>query len=99
MSKTYTFIQPVEYKGSTFESIELDFDALTGQDLIEVERLFIAADPMNEAVNIREFSKEYQIIVASQLASLPIDFFHKICARDFSQITTKVRLFFSGVDL
>lgn len=98
MGKTYELNKPIQFGGKEVKEINLDFDSLNGGALIQAERLFVAANQSNEAINIREYSQEYQAYVASQLSGLPITFFHEIDGYDFSQITTKVKHFFLGVD-
>ncbi|OPA76740.1 hypothetical protein BVG16_16345 [Paenibacillus selenitireducens] len=98
MKETIELLNPIEFHGQTITGIELDFEMLTGEVLIRIDREFMAADRMNEAVNIREYSKEYQILTASHLSGLPMEFYHNIKARDFSAITTRVQHFFIGID-
>lgn len=86
--------KPVEFDGNTVMEINLDLESLTGEDILQVERQFSYGNSENQANMIKEFSKEWQILVAAKAAKLPKEFFLRIDARDFSLITIAVQNFF-----
>lgn len=90
----FKFSKPVEFDGEKVESINLDLDSLTGQDMMMIERQFLSLSRENQANLMKEFSKEYQILIAARAAKLPVEFFSSIGARDFSGITIHVQNFF-----
>lgn len=87
-------LKPIEFDGQTYDSINLDLEGLTGQDMLLVERLFLSQNATNQASLLKELSKEYQAFVAVQAAKLPFEFIQKVSAKDFSRITTAVGNFF-----
>ncbi|MBJ6362097.1 phage tail assembly protein [Paenibacillus sp. GCM10012307] len=96
----YTLKKPVEFEGQTIESINLDFDSVTGDDMIAIERRFLAAGNGHEFLVVKEFNKEYQIQFAARASKLPLEFFKLVSAFDFSRITVQVGNFFmNGVSV
>lgn len=91
--------KPVEFDGESFTEISLDLDGLTAGDMISIGRQFNAIAPGNETTFSKELSKEYQLLTASRAAKMPIEFFYKLSARDFTRITVRVQNFFTGADL
>lgn len=87
--------KPVEFEGKTYDEIPLDLESLNGNDMLNVERQFLAGEG-NQAVMVKEFSKEYQALVAARAAKLPFEFFQSIGAYDFSRVTVRVQNFFIG---
>lgn len=98
MQEKIQLVKPVTFNNELITEINLNLDALTGADLIEVERQFITANAINEAVQIKEYSKEYQVMVAARASGLPVSFYEQLGGRDFSQVTTKVQYFFTRME-
>lgn len=90
----YRLIKPIQFDGETIEEINLELDSLKGNDLLLVERQFLAMGDQNQAMMLKELSKEYQVVVAARAAKLPVEFFQEISAKDFSRITMQVQNFF-----
>ena len=83
------FKKPFEFEGKTFDGLELDLDALTGQDLIDAERE-ASAIIGRPAVDI---DKTYQACIAAKASGTVVDMLIKLPAREFSKITSEVQLF------
>lgn len=99
MKEIIKLVRPITHEGEEIKEIRLDFDSLTGGKLIEVERQFLMASPLNEGVSIKEYSKEYQALVAAKISNYPIEVFHQLGGRDFSNVTIMVQNFFIGAVL
>ena len=91
--KVFVFSRPVEFEGTEYKQIDFDLESLTGNDMLAVERQFLASG-VNQSVMVKEFNKEYQALVAARAAKLPFEFFQSIGARDFSRVTIAVQNFF-----
>lgn len=95
MRKSYELEKPIEFDGVVRTEIELDLESLTGQDLLIVERQFNSFAG-NQSITVKEYNKEYLALVAARASKLPIEFFQRLGAKDFSAVTIKVQLFFIG---
>lgn len=71
--------------------IKLDFDSLSGQDIINAEKEFTAR---GGAGIMKENSKMYQAIIAAKLSGVIYDDLLLCSAKDFSEITLQVQNFF-----
>lgn len=85
----------INFHGEYVKEVELNFDELTGNDLIEAEKQVMASDniPM-----VTDFNKAYLIAVASRLIKVPADELRNMNAKDFSKIITEVQRFLLGSD-
>lgn len=82
--------KPVAWEEIQYDAIFLDLEGLTGNDLLEAEREFIASGG-NAAV--AELSKGYLATVAARAAKVPTEVIKALSAKDFSSITLKVQHF------
>lgn len=90
--------KPFDFDGKGYSEIRLDFDSLSGADIIGAERQFFA-NGANQSISIKEFSKEFQAYIAARAAKLPVEFFFALSVQDFTQVTLKVQNFFLEADL
>lgn len=90
--ETYKLRTPKLFDDVERKEIQLDLEGLTGEDIISAERQFLASGN-NDANPLKEFAKEYQILLAARAAKLPVEFFHSLSAKDFTAITIKVQNF------
>lgn len=83
------------FRGEEVKEIDLNFDELTGNDLIEAEKQVMASDniPM-----VTDFNKAYLITVAARLLKLPAPELRNINAKDFTSITSEVQRFLLNSD-
>lgn len=89
---TINFKRTVKYKGETIESLDFDFDKLTGKDAENIENEcrrsgnFIAAPAMQS---------EYIMRAAAKACTRPIgvDLFDKISINDYNKIRSAARNF------
>lgn len=94
-----TLKKPIEFEGQKHNEINLDFDSLTGADILTAEQMYTRSNLSNAGNMAKEFSKEYQIHVAARAANLPVELFLKLGALDFSVITVAVQNFFLDVSV
>jgi len=95
----YTLKNPIEFDGEQVTEINLTLDALNGQDIINVDRQFFLSSQANQAVQLKENTKEYQMLIAATAASKPIEFFTMLKIKDFNEICFKVQRFLLYGDL
>ncbi len=84
LSKPYTF------EGKEYTELKLDFDVLTGRDMIIAEaEVRVIADP----APVAELSKSYLAVMAAKAARVPVDLILGLPAKDFSKVTIEVQNF------
>lgn len=91
--ESYKFLKPVTFDDKEYMEIQFDLDGLTGEDMLAAERRFNLSHRENQGAPLKELSKEYQIHVMAIASQMPVEFFNKISAKDFSRITIKVQNF------
>lgn len=86
--------KPITFDGKLIESISLDLDSLTGEDIEKAEVQFMTNNPSIAAQTpLKEMSKGFLSIVAAKAAKKPLEFIKKLSAPDYSQVTTQVQVF------
>lgn len=83
--------KPIETTNGTVTEVNLDFDSLTGQDIIDAEKEFSIRG--GNAI-MKENSKMYQGIIAAKVSGIIYDDLLLCTAKDFSKITLQVQNFF-----
>lgn len=87
---TIALSQKTEFKGETYEKVEMDFGGLTGRDIEAVE------DEVSAAENIRfspSVSKRYQRYLAAKAAGVPSDMVKTLPMRDYNMMVEAARYF------
>jgi len=82
--------QPITVKGTEVKELNLDFDKLTGNDIINASR---EAQLLGENIVVPEFSKQYLAIVAAKASGINVEDINNLPARDFTAITIAVQNF------
>ena len=84
--KTFT------YDGVDYDELEFDFDGLTGNDSLEVEKELARRGTQ---VAVPAFSGEYIIRIAARACTSPIgsDAFLRMSLKDYNRVRSKVRNF------
>lgn len=80
---------PVEYKGTKYEELTLDLNALTGKQIKAVYRK--VAPLLGNSLPM--FSMDYQAEVAAIAAGVPTEVMDNLCAQDFIRVTMEVQAF------
>jgi len=89
-TKKVELSKPYSFEDKEYTKLELDFDSLTGQDVINAEKKVRA---LGDSSPVAEFSKTYQAVVAAKAAKVPVDLIMKLPAKDFTRITILVQNF------
>lgn len=84
LSKTYSF------EGKEYTELTLDFDSLTGRDVINAEK---EARILGDNTPLPEFSKTYQAVLAAKAAKVSVDMLMSLNVRDFTLVTLMVQDF------
>lgn len=86
----HVFKEPYTFEGVEYTEIDLDLESLTGRDLSEAKKEFTA---LGVFAVIPAVDSDFCAAVAARAAKQPIDFFHGLPAKEYSQITQKVSNF------
>lgn len=93
-NEIYKLRKSIEWEGKKIEELEFNFDALTGLDMINVEREMTASGIV--MVIQPEFNQVYQVYVAAAAAKLDYDVIPKLSASDYVTLMKKGRNFLIG---
>lgn len=75
--------KPLAVKGKELKELNLDFDKLTGNDLVQAEREVRA---MGEKSPFLAVSMQYQAAVAAKAIGCPVDDVLGLSGKDFTRI-------------
>jgi len=84
LKKTFTF------EGKEFTEIDLDIEALTGDDLIKASK---EARILGDVAPVQELSMTYLAVVAAKAAKVPVDMINALPAKEFSKVKIVVQNF------
>ncbi|WII39195.1 phage tail assembly protein [Paenibacillus thiaminolyticus] len=98
MAHIYKLKKPITFVDKEYTELQLDFDSLTGQDLVDAQRQYLRLGLENELVTVHENTKEMQAYVAARAANCPPELIFSLSLKDFSEITRMVQVFIFGVD-
>ena len=89
---TLTFKKPLEYDGETYTELKFDFDSLTGQDSLLVERELTRAGVQ---LVVPGFNGDYLIRMAVRACTADIgnDIVKRMTLRDYSRLRSAMRNF------
>lgn len=82
--------KPFVVNGNEIKEIDLNFDKLTGADLIAASR---ESGLLGDNSLVPELSKQYLAVVAAKASGLNVDDIMKLPAKDFTAITLAVQNF------
>lgn len=86
-----TLAKSIETTNGIVTEVNLDFDSLTGQDIIDAEKEFTSK---GGTALMKENSKMYQAVIAAKVSGIIYDDLLLCTAKDFSNITLQVQNFF-----
>lgn len=94
---THKFKRPLGYNGKEYDSLTFDFDGLTGEDTLQIERDLAR---QGRTVIVPEFNGDYLANMASKACTEDIgaDAFNHMSLRDFNAIRGAARRFLLGVE-
>lgn len=83
----HDFAKPFAFEGQEYTGLDLNFDNLTGKDLLNVEAEMTAK---GITAIMPEISKVYQMHVAARAAKVPVELIEALPIKEASGITMKV---------
>lgn len=83
--------KPLIYDGTEYKSLTINFEELTGQDLLDAEREIIVTD--RNIAPVKEFDKGYLSVVVAKAAKVPTEMVRLLGAKDFSKLTIEAQNF------
>mgnify|MGYP004515487849 CR=1 FL=1 len=91
---TLHLVRPIEHEGKTYTDLTFDFDSLSGNDSLAIER---ELQMLGHTVIVANFDSEYLIRVCVKACTEPlgIDALGKLSIRDFNRLRNTVRGFLS----
>lgn len=93
----FVLSKPVEFEGETIKELDLDFDSLSGEDILSAERQFnAAAMKTKDYAPVKETSKSYLVFVVARATKQPAELINKLSAKDFSKVTVLAQNFLLG---
>ena len=95
----YALSKPIKYDGKEITEITLNLDDLSVTDLETAEKRFRAKAKKKEVSLIIEFSKKYQVEVASIASGHDVELFRMLGARDYTGICMEVQSFLLAGEL
>lgn len=93
MGKVIKLKKPVTIKGKPTTEVNLDFEKLTGNDMIQAEKVARAMG-VGEASVLA--SMKYQAIIAAKAIGCPVDDLFELGAVDFKNIAKEATSFLLG---
>ncbi|WP_058302410.1 phage tail assembly protein [Gorillibacterium timonense] len=91
-SVTYTLLRPIQFEGETVTELTLDFEKLTGADLLScaAQARFIAPE---EGSFVKALSMPYQITVTAKAAGVIPELIKSLKAKDFTSLLQRAQNF------
>lgn len=91
----HRFKKPYVFEGETHEGIQLDFEPLTGKDMIETAKQYNARG--NFAV-LPAYDTGFCALIAARASNKPAQFIEGLPLGDFNQVVSKVTRFLTQAD-
>lgn len=85
--------RPFTFEEKTYAELNIDFDKLTGDDLILAETAFKADNPQRGIDYVKETSKAYLAYVVAAAAGVHPDLIKQLPAKDFCSLTLRAQNF------
>ncbi|MNK74054.1 hypothetical protein D3C87_935600 [compost metagenome] len=92
----FVLSKPLKDGDKLITEIQLDFESLTGQDLLNVDMMctqYFANKGYADTSLVKELSKPYLTYVVAYAAKLPAEVIRQLSAKDFSKVTTQASHF------
>lgn len=93
---SHKFTKPFEYEGLTFETLDFNFEKLTGRDMISIESEMQA---LGEYALAPEISKSFQAKMAARAAGISSEALEKMPLKEFNKIANEARSFLADTGL
>lgn len=86
----YTFEEPYEFEGKTYEHIEFDLKSLKGSDISAVKKQFTDEGKFSAFPTL---DSDFCAYILARVSKLPIEFFTEMPAKDYCKLTQQVSNF------
>lgn len=90
--RTYTLLRPISFDGLEITELTLDFEELSGDDLLRCSRQAQTISP-DEVAPVKALSLAYQVALAAKAAGVPVELIQSLKAKDFTQVTQRAQNF------
>lgn len=87
----YTLRRPFTFEEREVKELILDFERLTGEDILQAERRYYAEAVV--AVPAKELSKAFQAYIVASAANVPVELVRAMPAKDFTSVTLDAQNF------
>lgn len=91
-AEVYTFARPFKFEEQTVTEITINFDDLTGNDILAVNRQY-KAESKNSTSWAPEMDKEYQAYIVAKAAGVHVGLVKTAPAKDFTRLTLRAQNF------
>ncbi|WP_068775776.1 phage tail assembly protein [Paenibacillus sp. FJAT-26967] len=91
--RIYKLSRPFTFEGNEYTELTLDFEKLTGNDLLSCERQMQLITGASEYVPMKQISQAYQAVVTARAAAVPVELIQALPAKDFSKVTLRASTF------
>ena len=85
--------KPIRYKDTDIQTLDPDFESLTGHDLIDAENALRA---QGQTFSAWEFSRSYLAAIAARACSIPREVIEGMNVTDFTRLTLEAAAFLGG---
>lgn len=84
--------KPITYEDKTINELELDFDSLNGDDILNAEAQYYSENGTVSG-QFKELSKAYQVYVAARAAKVTPEMLRALKAGDFTRLMVRTQSF------
>lgn len=92
-AEVFTFARPVTFEGNTVESLTIDFEKLTGEDILACDRQYRAESRQSSGEMVKEMNKAYQAYIVAKAAGVHVGLIRALSAKDFTKLTLQAQSF------
>lgn len=89
--RVYTLRRPFVFEDKQITTLTLDFDRLTGEDVLSAERRFYNEGAV--PASAKEVTKAFQIYIVAAAAGVPVELVRALPAKDFTSVTLDAQNF------
>lgn len=92
-TETFELKREITFEGRKYTSLTLNFDSLTGQDLLDAERAYAQ---QGGTPGVAELQKGYLVQVVARACGGPVELINALPASDVSKLTLQAQNFLLG---
>ena len=86
----YTFANPYEFEGKTYEKLEFDLYSLKGSDISAVKKQYAGAGNFSP---VPSADSDFCALILCRVLKQPIEFMEQMGAKDYTKLTQMVSNF------